>query len=78
VKPKHQIHVLHRLPGGAFDQIVLAGNDNQALAVLRQAKADVAIIRVQRNWKLTIAIFTKASVSCAYSGRPSFRRFSSR
>src|SRR5258708_20796506 len=49
VKPEHQVHVLDRLPRGAFDQVVLAGNDDQALAVWRQAETNVAIIRVQRE-----------------------------
>src|SRR5581483_1690020 len=48
----HKVHVLDRLPRGAFEQVVNAGDDNQPPSIVRQAESDIAVIRVQGKLNL--------------------------
>ena len=43
----HQIHVLNRLAGRAFEQIIDARNQNQPPPIVREAETQIAIIGVQ-------------------------------
>src|SRR5262249_51214203 len=45
----NQVHVLDRLPGSPFEQVVFAGNDDQPLSVRGQAEPEIAIIGVHRE-----------------------------
>lgn len=43
-KAKHQIHILHCLPGRALNQIVQSRNDNKPRCSLINAKSNVAVV----------------------------------
>src|SRR5580658_4054871 len=48
VPSAHQVHVLHRLPGRPFEQVVQTGNNHTSPTVFGQLKADVAVVGICR------------------------------
>ena len=50
VQPQHQVHILHGLPGGAFQQVVNHGSDYQLGAMLFQA--DEAFVGVHHLFEV--------------------------
>ena len=45
INSNHKVHILHRLPGCAFDQIIFDRQYNNSVSVLRSVYGDAAYVR---------------------------------